>query len=97
MKAEFSLRALANLEDIADYLTPLNPNGAANVRKAILSTIDTVAQFPLAGRRQSVASVRRIGVPHYQYSVYYTVETDADRVVVVAIRHDKRRRTFTDR
>lgn len=69
MKLDFTPRAIADLESIADYLKPHSPQGAARVRGAILDSLQNLVQFPHIGRRQSVETVRKIAVRKYKYLI----------------------------
>jgi len=95
VKLRYAARAIADLEAIADYLKPRSPQGLANVRAAILDGLNTIVQFPRAGRLQDAGGVRKLAVRKYKYLIYYTVEED--EIAVVAIQHGSRRRTFSDR
>ena len=69
MKLAYTLRAIADIEEIAEHLQARSPRGAANVRSAILATLGLLVEFPRLGRAQSVATVRKIGVRRYPYLV----------------------------
>ena len=80
MKVRFSPRAVAELEAIADYLTPRSRQGAQNVRAAILNSLENLALFPGIGRRQTVEGVYKIGVRKNPYLIYYRIDDDAQEI-----------------
>lgn len=96
MKLHFTLRALSDLEAIADYLVPLSPQGAARVRAAILDSLQNLVQFPNIGHRQTAESVRKLAIRKYKYLIYYSVNDDAEEIVILTIQHGAREREFAD-
>jgi len=89
-------RALADLDEIADYLKPRSSQGAKRVRSAILETLQHLVQHPRIGRLQTVDTVRKIGTRKYPYLIYYSIDENADEIVVPTIQHSARVREFTD-
>jgi addiction module RelE/StbE family toxin len=96
MKITYTPRATADLVEIADYLKGRSPQGAARVRAAILETLQNLVQFPRLGRLQTVDTVRKIGVRKYPYLIFYTVDDDADEIVVLTVQHGAREREYSD-
>ena len=99
MKLHFTLRALSDLEAIADYLVPLSPQGAACVRAAILDSLQNLVQFlqiPNFGHRQTAESVRKLAIRKCKYLIYYSVNDDAEEIVILTIQHGSREREFAD-
>lgn len=96
MKLRYAPRATADLAAIADYLKQRSPQGAKRVRIAILRTLQNLVLFPLMDRRQTVATVRKIGVRKYPYLIYYTVDDAVEEITILAIQHAARERSFDD-
>jgi toxin ParE1/3/4 len=96
MIVRFSPRTTKDLTEIADYIRSYNPAAAQRVRRAILDSIEILARFPDAGRRQKFENVRKLVVRRYPYLVYYTVNTTADELIVVAVQHAAREREHSD-
>lgn len=90
MKIRLTPRALADLDAINAYLTPRSPQGALNVKAAILATFETLKRLPHSGKRQTTPGVRKLGVVRYPYNVFYAVNEDAEEVVVFTIFHTSR-------
>jgi toxin ParE1/3/4 len=92
----YTSRAIADLTAIGDYLASRSPVGAERVRAAILLTLRTIVELPLAGRLQTTDAVRKLAVRRYPYLVYYQVDENCAEIVVLTIQHSSRQRTFRD-
>jgi toxin ParE1/3/4 len=82
-------RAFADLTHIRDYLIARSQTGADNVRQAINTTLDHLADHPGLGRDRPELGVRSVGVPRYSYTVYYRVAVD--QIEIVHVRDDRRK------
>ena len=96
MKLRFTRRATQDLVGIGDYIGTQNPAAAVRVRSAILETLQLLVQYPQIGRAQTVEGVRKIVTRRYPYIVYYSVDADAQEVVVITVQHPARAREYTD-
>lgn len=96
MKVHFTDQAADDLETITAHLVVRSPVGARNVQRAMLSTFTQLADFPYLGREQTTPTLRKIGVPRYPYNVYYTVDDEAQEVIIIAVRHTSRAPEFYD-
>ena len=96
MRLQFTPRAIADLEAIADYVQPRSSQGAVRVRAAILGSLQRLLQFPGSGRRQTVETVRKITIRKYKYLVYYRIDDGAEEIVVISIQSSLLPRVFTD-
>jgi plasmid stabilization system protein ParE len=96
MKLRFTPRAAADLIAIADYLRERNPIAAISVRAAILDSLQLLLRFPRLGRTQSVRGVRKLVTRKYGYLAYYTVDQEAEEIIVLTIQHSARDRPFSD-
>ena len=65
MKLRFTLRATANLIEIADYIRGHGPAAAERVRAAIYQSLETLLLFPQVGRRQKAEGVRKLVTRKY--------------------------------
>ena len=90
MKVRFAERAANDHEAIHAYLVARNPAGARSVQLAMQSTFTRLADFPFLGRAQAKPTLRKIGVPRYPYNVYYTVDVQAEEVIIITVRHTSR-------
>ena len=96
MKLRFTPRATRDVADIAEYLRTHNPSAAIAVRDAILRSLQSLTLFPAIGRSQNVEGVRKLVTPKYRYLVYYTVDEEADEIVILTLQHPVRRREYRD-
>jgi len=96
MKIRYAARAIADLQEIADYLMPRSLQGAASVGLAIKLAVDQFAHFPGLGRPQTVKGVRKLVVNGYPDLVFYAADTGAGEVVILAIQHASRSCEFED-
>src|SRR3954468_7596504 len=96
MKLRFTPRAAQDLIEIADYLNEQNPAAALRVRDAILRCVQTLASFPEIGRKQNIAGVRKLPTRGFPSLIYYSLDSEADEIAVLTIRHAARARPYTD-
>lgn len=96
MKFRLTIRALADLDDINAHLSRRSPQGALNVKAAILATFETLKTLPRSGKLQTTPGVRKLGVTRYPYNVFYAVDDDTDEIVIFTIFHTSRERDYTD-
>jgi len=96
MKLRFTPRAAQDLIEIADYIRGRNPSAAVKLRDEILARLQTLILFPEIGRRQNIEGVQKLATRRYPYLIYYTLDRDADEIIVLTIRHAARRREYRD-
>jgi plasmid stabilization system protein ParE len=86
----YSARALADLDRLFDYLAATSPIAAGAAGAAILDAVGILERHPQIGRpvrgrlRELVISHGRAG-----YVALYRVSAGADRVEILAIRHQR--------
>ena len=90
MNVVYRQRALADIDDIFQYLQERNPAGARNVMRAIHDGIRIIGRLPYASRRTSNPEIRVRIVPRYRYKIFYRI-IDADTIRIIHIRHASRR------
>lgn len=96
MKLRFSLRAAADIAEVADYLRARNPAAARRVRASLYDSLKLLVLFPHIGRRQVTEGVRKLVTRRYRYLVYYTIDEAADEIVILSVRHPSRRPEHSD-
>lgn len=86
-KVVWTVEALADLGAIRTYIRQFNPDAADKLFRRLIALGDSLKEFPERGRNagQGIREMA-IGPP---YIVRYAVE--ADRVIIMAIRHSARR------
>jgi addiction module RelE/StbE family toxin len=83
----WSPRAAGDLRGIRDYIGQFNPSAAARFAALLVSKAESLADFQARGR--AVSGKRRELVVVRPYVIRYRIE--ADRVVILRIRHGARR------
>lgn len=96
MKLRFTPRALENLDVISEYLRSKNPAGLRHVRTAIYDTLQSLILFPRLGRPQKAEGVRKIVTRKYAYLIYYTIDADAEEIIVLNVEHPAQKREHSD-
>jgi toxin ParE1/3/4 len=96
MKLRFTPRAIADIEEIADYVRVRNPGAAQRVRAAIYESLQTLILFPHIGRQQKAEGVRKLLTRRFVYFIYYTVDEAAEEIVILNVKHPARRREHED-
>ena len=91
MKLRYTERAIADLEAIQAYVAVDNPSAATKLGKRIRGAIELLESFPELGRPGRFAGTRVLLVARTPYAVYYTVEARLGEVVILHIRHGRRR------
>jgi toxin ParE1/3/4 len=88
MKVHYRERALADLEDIFQYLNHRSPVGAHNVIEAVYAAINSVADHPLSAQETSDPQIRVKVVGRYGYKIFYSATVDA--IEILHVRHGAR-------
>ena len=89
MTVVFREEALADLDEIAQFIARHNPVAAQRVIARIHKTIyGTISTLPLGGRLNAVNNTREYAVPGLPYLVIYLPA--ADGIDVVAVFHTAR-------
>lgn len=88
MRLRYTFPALADLDQILDYIAAQSPRGARNVQGRIQDVINLLLQYPHIGTPTADPSIRRITTPPYPYLIFY--EVAAEEVIIHAVRHGAR-------
>ena len=85
MRVRYRELALADLEQIFQYLDERNPAGARNVIEAIRAAICNAADQPLSGRKTSDPAIRVKLVGRYHYKIFYSMGSTRSRFCMCAM------------
>jgi toxin ParE1/3/4 len=88
VKLRYTLPALADLDQILDYIAARSPQGARSVQLRIQAVIELLLRHPYIGMPTDEPSIRRMTTPPYPYLVFYEVAND--ELVIHAVRHGAR-------
>ncbi len=91
MKVRFSRRALAQLQEIHNYIAPFNPRAAGRAVARIEELCEKLSDFPGMGHATDQPGVRVLPVVRYPYLIFYTVLAEAEEVRILRVRHGRRR------
>jgi addiction module RelE/StbE family toxin len=91
-EAGFALRwrqaALADLEDIFEFVAQDNPNAAVKLASSIRNQAERLRLNPHLGRPGRIAGIRELVVPRVPYIVAYQVR--GRRIEILAVVHTSR-------
>jgi toxin ParE1/3/4 len=90
MKLRITPRATEDIAALADYIRSQNPAAAQRVRGAIYESMQDLILFPYIGRRQKTEHVRKLVTRRYLYLIYYTIDADAQEIVILNVKHPAR-------
>lgn len=90
MKIRYRPRALADIDDIFQYLNTRSPTGARHVLRTIADAIDEIAANPYSWQATSKPDIRAKSIGRYRYKIIYSVVDDAF-VEIIHVRHTSRR------
>jgi plasmid stabilization system protein ParE len=89
MRVRYSPRAFAEREAIFAYLDAHSPQGARNVKRAIVNAIRLLGSHPHMAPPTDIPSVRELSIPRWSYKVYYQIEQG--EIWIIHIRDARRR------
>ena len=89
MKVRYRELALADLEQIFQYLSSRSPHGANLVLHAIHAAIAEITEFPLGAEQTSSPGIRVKVIGRYRYKIFFSLYSDA--IEIVHVRHTARR------
>jgi len=86
----YSARALADIDRLAEFLLAEHPREATRTATLIMDAIDMLRAHPLIGR-PAEHDLRELVISrgHTGYLALYAWDEAADRVLVLAIRHQR--------
>lgn len=90
MKLRYSRRALRDLAEISAFVRDRNPVAAERVCESLRDAMQMLVRFPLAGRAQKMADLRKLVARLYHYIIYYIFDDRAGEIRIVTIRHPAR-------
>ena len=88
MRLRYTLPALADLDEVLDYIAAHSPQGARNVQARIQAVIELLLRHPYIGTQTRDPTIRRIATQPYPYLIFY--EVSGDELIIHAVRHGAR-------
>jgi toxin ParE1/3/4 len=90
MKVRYAENALRELDEIFAYIHERNRSAAAAVVDRIERLCALIGELPFLGHLTDEAGVRMMPVVRYPFLIFYTVNDNADEVVILHVRHGAR-------
>ena len=87
MKLVFDDQAIADLENIFNWISQDSPATARTVTDRLFSSIELLISFPLIGHAGRDPETFEWVVPRLSYVVVYEVDQEQERIVVTAVFH----------
>jgi addiction module RelE/StbE family toxin len=91
MKVRYSETALRELDEIFAYIYERNRSAAAVVDR-IQQLTSLIGEVPLIGHLTDEQGVRMMPVVRYPFLIFYTLDDQANEVVILHVRHAARLR-----
>jgi addiction module RelE/StbE family toxin len=89
MKLRWTPRALADLEEISDYLVAVRPQAWEKLLERVEHLADVLLDFPLMGKSGLVPGTREFVLAGTPYILVFQLKGDA--VVIVSVRDGRMR------
>lgn len=71
LKLRFTISAQRDLNDIFDYLEPLNPLAANAAINTIEHSVNLLAEYPMSARKTDMKDVRVKPLTKYPFLIFY--------------------------
>lgn len=88
MKLHYTRPALADLDQILDYIAARSPVGADRVQARIKATLELLLRHPMIGTLTEEPGMRRMTASLYPDLIFY--EPTETEIIIHAIRHSAR-------
>jgi toxin ParE1/3/4 len=95
MKVRYRQRALADIENIYDYLKERSPRAATEVVARIRSAAERLGQWPRMGHLGRAAATCEWVVVGSPYVIVYEIDATAGEVAIIAVFHGAQDRDTT--
>jgi toxin ParE1/3/4 len=88
VRLRYTRPALADLDEVLDYIATHSPRGARRVQARIQTIIDLLLLHRHIGTRTNDPTIRRRTTSPYPYLVFY--EATDEEIIIHAVRHGAR-------
>ena len=89
MEVRWTRKALANLDQEAEYIAQDNPEAAVRIVEQIRSSVQTLLDFPALGRPGRVSGTRELVINETPYIVPYRIREQT--VEILRVLHSSRK------
>lgn len=94
LRVRFTQFALADLEDIAAYISRDSEHEARRVINRLEEVCQKLGEIPGMGRLSEVPPARKLTVPPWRYKIVYQIDETAGEVVILRVYHGARNLPF---
>jgi plasmid stabilization system protein ParE len=91
MKVRYTATAGREFDQAVDYLLQNAPHIAPAFADSIEHAIAELVENPLSAQETELAGVRRKYLRRFRYAVFYSIDRNADELLILNIRHVARR------
>ena len=91
MQIRWSPAAVADLEEIFNYISTDNPTAAQRVALTIYDRAGALGAHPYQGRRGRVEGTREFPLPPLPFLLVYRVQVSSDTIEIVNVIHGAQR------
>ena len=91
MKCRYTRIAESEFEQSVDYLIEHAPHVAGKFADRVDKAIREILEYAYSAQQTEKPGVLRKYVRTFRYSIFYTVDTKSDELVILSIRHAARR------
>lgn len=91
MKIRWSEPATSELEAIFVYILERSPKSAEVVARRILDRVGSLGEFPLKGKTTRRMGTRKLTIADYPYVIVYRINSAANEVEILNVRHTARK------
>ncbi|NEW91876.1 type II toxin-antitoxin system RelE/ParE family toxin [Rhodopseudomonas sp. BR0M22] len=91
MKVRWSENAVHELDEILSFIAERNASAARAVANLIWERTRLLGEFPLAGHKTDLTTVRALSVVRYPFVIFHKVDEAKDEVVILSVRNTARR------
>jgi len=89
VEVRWTRKALANLDQEAEYIAQDNPEAAVRIVEQIRSSVQTLLDFPALGRPGRVSGTRELVITETPYIVPYRIREQT--VEILRVLHSSRK------
>lgn len=91
MKVRWSEPATSELEAIFVYILERSPKSAETVARRIIDRADSLGEFPFKGKTTRRKGTRKLTIADYPYVIVYRINSAANEVEILNVRHTARK------
>jgi plasmid stabilization system protein ParE len=96
-KVRYTATASREFDQAVDYLLQSAPQVAPAFADSIERAVAELLDNPLSAQETDRQGVRRKYIPRFRYALFYSIDGDANELLILNVRHAARRWPWEDR